>query len=70
MEIASKKLPSDLKKSHLIILEQQERIDSQENKLQEQQRIIGKIRRQHENLQHQLQCLFRNQPKQAVQMKH
>jgi len=54
METTVKKLPTDLAESHKIILEQQEALDHQ-------RKTIDEIRRQYENLQHQVQKLLRHQ---------
>jgi transposase len=61
MEIDFQALASDQDKLKIFVLEQREKIISQENQLKEQQKIIDEIRQQYESLQVQLQCLLRNQ---------
>jgi hypothetical protein len=54
-------LPQDQIQLQAIVLDQQCKLEEQEIKLTEQQKLIEHIREQYDNLQHQIKCLLRNQ---------
>jgi predicted Holliday junction resolvase-like endonuclease len=52
-------LPQDQIQLQAIVLDQQCKLEEQEIKLTEQQKLIEHIREQYDNLQHQIKCLLR-----------